>query len=69
MHEAVFTFKNTEEEKQMRSEVLSASRSLNFQRFKEHVLCEPYSTYNPTITDSVGALSVMLLKSTTGCAR
>lgn len=41
-------------------EVLS-SRRLNIQHFKEHVLvCDPYSTYNPTITDSVGRLSVML---------
>lgn len=29
--------------------------------FKHHVvLCEPYSTYDPTITDSVRMLSVML---------
>lgn len=54
MHEEVFTFKSTEEEKQMWSEVLSSSRSLNVQCFKKHVLlCEPYSTYNPTITDII----------------
>lgn len=63
VHKEVFAIKSMEGKKRCSQRYGPLSKRMNIQRFKENVvlfLCELYSTYDPIITDSVSALSVML---------